>query len=74
MHKLMSSHLGIFLGFLTMIVASLKMASRTTTSMTPLDPPPSNDKIDVTFRRGRAAEPLEGVVGVVGGAENNALS
>ena len=42
------------------MVASLNMASRTTNSMTPFDPPPSKDKIDVVFRRRFAGTPLDG--------------
>ena len=45
------THVGIFLGFLSMRVAILKTVSRQTTSMTPRDPPPSKDKIDAVFRR-----------------------
>ena len=39
----------MLVGFLTIRDANLKMASRTTNSMTPLDPPPSNDKIEVVL-------------------------
>ena len=61
-------------GFLMMMVASLKMSSRTTSSMTPREPPPSKDKIDVIFRRRFAGAPLEGAVGVVGGGTHAILS
>ena len=36
------------------------MASRTTSSMTPLDPPPSRDKIAAVFRRRPPNDPASG--------------